>query len=215
VICVLNFGEENYLDYYYHYVPGRLRIQTPFIHSNPQNSYTFEKAIRSLTGITSVETNAVTGSALIRFDENKIKHEQIISYLEKQGYFIMAKEKTSDDVKERAMDYYYNYVPGRIRIRTPFIHNNPQNASTFDKAIRSLEGVTSVETNTLTGSALIHFNEDKIKHEQIISFLEEKGYFILAKAKTSDEVIEKAAEKVLEVAEKIVVDSVEGGIGEA
>ncbi|HUI45152.1 MAG TPA: hypothetical protein VL122_04040 [Nitrospirota bacterium] len=113
------------------------------------------------------------------------------------------------------MDYYYNYVPGRLRIQTPFIHDNPQNAATFEKAIGCLEGITSVETNPVTGSALMHFDENKIKHEQIISFLEKQGFFILSKAKTSDEVIEQAAEKVLDVAEKIAVDSVEGGSGEA
>jgi copper chaperone CopZ len=113
------------------------------------------------------------------------------------------------------MDYYYHYVLGRLRIETPFIHNNPQNAATFEKTLKGLEGITSVETNPVTGSALIHFDENKIKHEQIIAFLEKHDYFILSKAKTSDEVIEQAAEKVLDVAEKIVVDSVDGGIGEA
>jgi copper chaperone CopZ len=112
------------------------------------------------------------------------------------------------------MDYYYHYVPGRLRIQTPFIHSNPQNAATLEKALRSLEGITSIETNPLTGSALILFDEKKIKHEQIIGFLEKQGYFVLAKAKTCDEVIEQATEKVLDVAEKLVVDSVEGGSGE-
>ncbi len=112
------------------------------------------------------------------------------------------------------MDYYYHYVHGRIRIQTPFIHSNPQNAATFGNTIQKLEGITSVETNAVIGSALIHFDENKIKHEQIISFLEKQSYFILSKAKTCDEVIEKTAEKILAVAEKLVVDSVEGGIGE-
>jgi len=113
------------------------------------------------------------------------------------------------------MDYYYNYVPGRLRIQTPFIHDNPQNAATFEKSVQGLEGITSIETNPVTGSALIHFDENKIKHEQIVALLEKQGYFILAKAKTSDEVIKQATEKVLDVAEKIVVDTVEDGIGEA
>jgi len=78
-----------------------------------------------------------------------------------------------------------------------------------------LEGITSVETDPVTGSALMHFDENKIKHGQIIAFLEKLGYFVLSQAKTSDEVVEQAAEKVLDVAEKIVVDSVEDGIGEA
>jgi copper chaperone CopZ len=112
------------------------------------------------------------------------------------------------------MDYYYHYVPGRLRIQTPFIHDNPQNAATLEKKIRGLEGITAVETNPVTGSVLMYFDENRLKHESIIAFLEKQGYFILSKAKTSDGVIEQAAEKVLDVAEKIVVDSVEGGIGE-
>jgi copper chaperone CopZ len=214
-VCFPNFLEENYVDYYYHYVPGRLRIQTPFIHGNPQNAATFDKATWSMEGVTSVETNTLTGSSIIQFDENKIKQEQIIDFLEKKGYFVLSKAKTSDEDKERSIDYYYNYVPGRLRIQTPFIHGNAQNAVIFNKAIQSLEGITSVEINPLTGSALIQFDENKIKHEQIISFLEKQGYFVLSKAKTSDEVVENAAEKVLEVAEKIIVDSVEGGVEEA
>jgi copper chaperone CopZ len=95
------------------------------------------------------------------------------------------------------MDYYYHYVPGRLRIQTPFVHGNPQNAAIFKKNIQGLEGISSVETNPLTGSALIHFDENKIKEERLIAFLEKQDYFILSKAKTSDEVIEQAAEKVL------------------
>jgi copper chaperone CopZ len=113
------------------------------------------------------------------------------------------------------MDYYYNYEPGRMRIRTPYIYNNVQNAETFEKAVRGLDGMMSVETNPITGGALMHFDENKIKRDQIIGFLEKQGYFIMSKAKTSDEIVEQAAEKVLDVAEKIAVDSVEGGVGEA
>lgn len=112
------------------------------------------------------------------------------------------------------MDYYYHCVPGRLRIQTPFIHGSPQNAAIFEKAIHALGGIKSVETNPVTGSALLYFDENQIKHEQIISFLEKHGYFILSKAKTSDEIIEQAAEKVLSEAEKIVIGSVEGGIAE-
>lgn len=95
------------------------------------------------------------------------------------------------------MDYYYHYVPGRLRIQTPFIHGNPRNATIFEISIQGLEGITSVATNPVVGSALIHFDEKKIKYVQLIAFLEKEGYFILSKAKTSDEVIEQAAEKVL------------------
>jgi hypothetical protein len=59
-----------------------------------------------LEGITSVETDAVTGSALFLFDENKIRYEQIIGFLEKHGYFILSEAKTSDVVKGHVSDYY-------------------------------------------------------------------------------------------------------------
>jgi copper chaperone CopZ len=113
------------------------------------------------------------------------------------------------------MDYYYNCEPGRLRIRTPYLHHNPQNAAVFEKNLRELRGILSVETNPLTGSALIQFDEKIIKSDQVIWFLEKNGYFILSKAKTSDEVIEQATEKVLDVVEKVAIDSSEGGIGES
>ena len=85
-------------------------------------------------------------------------------------------------------DYYYNCEPGRLRIRTPYLHHNPQNAAVFEKSLKELSGIVSVETNALTGSALIHFDEKTLSSDQIVGFLEKHGYFILSKAKTSDEV---------------------------
>jgi len=96
------------------------------------------------------------------------------------------------------MGYYYHYVPGRLRIQTPFIHRNRQNEMSFVRTILGLEGITSIKTNLVIGSALIYFDENKIKHKHIIGIIEKKGYFILAKASTSDQVIQRAAEKVLE-----------------
>jgi copper chaperone CopZ len=96
------------------------------------------------------------------------------------------------------MGYYYHYVLGRLRIQTPFIRGNPRNGSTFIKTLLGLDGVTSVKINPVIGSALIHFDENKIRHKQIIGILEKQGYFILAKARTSDQVIQYAAEKILE-----------------
>lgn len=111
------------------------------------------------------------------------------------------------------MEYYIHYVPGRIRIQTPKLHDNAGNAEEFEKFVQRVEGITAVETRTITGSAIIHFDEERINCEQIIGILEKNAYFSLADAETSDEVIEKATEKVLGVAEKIIVDSL-GGPGE-
>ncbi len=109
------------------------------------------------------------------------------------------------------MEYYYNYETGRLRIRTPFLHHNEQNAATFTSNVKACKGVFSIETNPLTGSALILFDEHLLNRNQLIEFLEREDYFKLAEAKTSDQKIEETTAKVLDVAEKIIVDAVEGG----
>ncbi len=108
------------------------------------------------------------------------------------------------------MGYYVHYVPGRIRIQTPKLYENPGNAEQFERFMKGIEGITAVETHIVTGSATMHFDEKKINCEQVIGILEKNAYFSLAQSETNDEVIEQTAEKVLGVAEKIIVDSVGG-----
>jgi hypothetical protein len=111
------------------------------------------------------------------------------------------------------MEYYIHYVPGRIRIETPVIRGNPVRADQFQKFIKGLEGITAVETHTVTGSALLYFDENKINCEQVICILEKHSFFCLSKAETSDQYIEKVTENVLRVAEEVITDSL-GGIEE-
>ena len=102
------------------------------------------------------------------------------------------------------MQYYIHYTRGRIRIQTPFLQDSPANARQFEEVFGKVTGVTTVEVNPLTGSALLYFDEQVINCEQIIGILELHHYFVLLNAETSDQFIEKAAEKILGVAEKII-----------
>lgn len=111
------------------------------------------------------------------------------------------------------MKYYIHYVPGRMRIESPVLHDNTANAKEFETLIKGLNGISAIEIHAATGSAIIHFDEKKINCEQIIGILEKHGYFRLSEAETCDERVEKTTEKVLEVTEKII-GTVEGGIGE-
>jgi copper chaperone CopZ len=110
------------------------------------------------------------------------------------------------------MKYYIHYVPGRMRIESPVLHDNTAKAKEFETFIKGFNGISAIEIHAATGSAIIHFEEKKINCEQIIGILEKHGYFNLSRAETCDEVIEKTTEKVLEVAEKVVTDSLGGGI---
>ena len=111
------------------------------------------------------------------------------------------------------MEYYIHQVPGRLRIRTPLLHNNPQKTDEFTKNIKNINGMLSLKVNPLTGSALLLYDERKINCEQLIGILEKYGYFNLAKSTTSDELVQHISEKVLGAAETIVT-SLEGGIPE-
>jgi copper chaperone CopZ len=94
--------------------------------------------------------------------------------------------------------YYIHYVPGRIRIQTPFLHNNPRNAEEFEAYIKGIKGIISVKSSLVAGSAIMLFDEKIINCEQLIGILERHGYFLLSKAETSDQVIKRATEKFLE-----------------
>jgi len=111
------------------------------------------------------------------------------------------------------MKYYIHYVPGRMRIESPLLHDNSPKAKEFETLMKGLKGISTIEIHNATGSAVIHFDEKKINCEQIIGILEKNGYFRLNEAETCDERIEKTTENILEVAEK-VIGAVEGGIGE-
>ena len=111
------------------------------------------------------------------------------------------------------MKYYIHYVPGRLRIESPALYENPAKIKEFEAFIKGVGGILSVETNAPTGSATIHFDEKKINREQLIDILEKHNYFRLAEAETCDERIEKETGKALKAAEKII-EITGGGIGE-
>ena len=112
------------------------------------------------------------------------------------------------------MEYYIHQVRGRLRIRTPILHNNPKKIDEFIKNMKNINGMLSLKVNPLTGSALLLYDERKINCEQLIGILEKFGYFNLAKSTTSDELVEHISEKALGLAEEIIVDVVEGGVTE-
>ena len=110
------------------------------------------------------------------------------------------------------MDYYIHYTPGRLRIQTPVLQDKPVRAKEFEDFFSNISGIVSVKPNPVTGSALFSFDEKKINCEQILGILEQKWYFLLMKAETSDQFVEDVAEKVLDVAGKAIVESLGGGV---
>lgn len=106
------------------------------------------------------------------------------------------------------MKFYIHDIPGRLRVKSPLLKNNPKAEFELRKALSSLEGLGVVETNLITGSILIHYNVKKIDKNDILRLLINKGYFDPSQAVTNDEYIKKTVEKTGNFVVKSVVGTV-------
>lgn len=66
---------------YTHHIPGRLRTRYPQLKNNPARARIVAAAICNIDGVLSVETSAVTGSMLIRYDTHAGKREALLDAL--------------------------------------------------------------------------------------------------------------------------------------
>lgn len=63
--------------------------------------------------------------------------------------------------------HHVHHVPGRLRIRIPELKRDADKSQAFAKALRGIAGVQVVETNVLTGSLLVYY-EEKVTNERAI-----------------------------------------------
>ena len=98
------------------------------------------------------------------------------------------------------MPYYLHQVPGRLRIRTPFIKGSKERASEVEDSLKRLGGIQSILANTVTGSMTIHYDPAEIGPETITHTLSRAGYFDPSKAITNDQYISSAASSALSFA---------------
>jgi copper chaperone CopZ len=103
------------------------------------------------------------------------------------------------------MGYYLHDVPGRMRVKSPLVKNNPGAANDIKNLLSLIHGVNSTEFNLTTGSVLIYYHPDKLNRGDLIDLLSEKGYFDKSKAVTNDQVIQSAAEGTLSFFGKSIV----------
>jgi hypothetical protein len=53
------------------------------------------------------------------------------------------------------MSYYLHDVPGRLRIKTPFIKGNEKLAKHVERFLEQINGIVSITTNPLTGTIIM------------------------------------------------------------
>jgi cation transport ATPase len=92
------------MSYYMHNVQGRLRVKSPLLKRNDAAANELKMALSTIQGIAAVDFNPTTGSLLINYNHRKTNHEDIISLLERKGYFDRKKAITNDKYLHRAAE---------------------------------------------------------------------------------------------------------------
>lgn len=83
------------MSYYFHAVPGRLRVRTPII-KRRNNIEEIKELLESMDGINSFDINTITGSILINYDSQVITEKKIVRMLKQTDYFDPSKAITND-----------------------------------------------------------------------------------------------------------------------
>jgi len=95
------------------------------------------------------------------------------------------------------MAYYLHHVPGRLRVKTPFIKGSEERALEVKNFIQRLGGIESISASTVTGSLTIYYDPGRICQETLIHKITQAGYFDRSKAITNDQYIFSAASSAL------------------
>jgi hypothetical protein len=90
------------MSYYYHNVPGRLRVKIPTLKGRPGRIATVEDLLFNLHGIDHISTNSLTGSVVINYDPDLLDSGRIIQFLIGHGYFDQSKAITNDQAVQKA-----------------------------------------------------------------------------------------------------------------
>jgi len=94
------------------------------------------------------------------------------------------------------MSYYCHSTPGRLRIKTPIIKQNPVEIEKVRGMLQALSGVDAVSINALTGSITINYSGSATDSESILSILKEKGYYRISPIEEQEHPVEDAVSKV-------------------
>lgn len=97
---------------------------------------------------------------------------------------------------EVTMSYYCHITPGRLRIKTPIIKQNPVEIERVRALLDSLPGVDAVSINALTGSITINYSSCATDPDSILNVLEEKGYYKISQNGELEHPIETVVSKV-------------------
>lgn len=80
-----------------HSIPGRLRVKIPLLKKNAPAAETFEKAVKRVSGVSSVSVNTVTGSAVMIYDYRATSADALFDAIGRAGYLTHGPVVSSDE----------------------------------------------------------------------------------------------------------------------
>jgi copper chaperone CopZ len=104
------------------------------------------------------------------------------------------------------MSDYIHHVPGRMRIKSPFIKRNEAGAKAVLRLLQAMDGIVSAEANPVTGSVIINYDKNGLDPAVVLTALRAHGYIDAAGTVASDgsSAVHRAASKVGEALGKAV-----------
>jgi hypothetical protein len=90
------------MSYYFHNVPGRLRVKMPILKGRPAGINAVEDLLFNLDGIKQIKTNPLTGSVVIHYDPDLLDPQKIIQLLTDHRYFDESNAVSHDEVVREA-----------------------------------------------------------------------------------------------------------------
>lgn len=109
------------------------------------------------------------------------------------------------------MGYYFHGVPGRLRIKSPYVKGMKNDDRIgIEGLLSSINGIKSFDINTLTGSIVVNYQPKVISEGEIVKRIRMAGYFDPDKAITNDHYIHNAISRAGHAVNKAVVGTFVG-----
>lgn len=74
------------------------------------------------------------------------------------------------------MIFPVHHTPGRLRVKSPLIKDNPRQAEVLCRQLQAIAGVHAVTASPVTGSAVIKYAPDAITAPDLFNALDRLGY---------------------------------------
>lgn len=103
------------------------------------------------------------------------------------------------------MKYYLHQVAGRLRIKIPSLKRNIRGAREIQDLLKRVSGVAAVSVNTVTGSVVVQFDEERVSSSAILSCLSHEGYIDLAGVVSQQQYVESALVQIGQTASKALL----------